>query len=175
VETWTAPIEGDVGHPRLGKAEPFRQTPFVTILSAFSPDGRWLAYYSGEPGKQGLWVGPFPGPGGGWPVSSHGGVPVWSRDGRELFFLVGDRTIMVTDYTTKGEAFVFGNPRVWSPHPVMDLGSPPIVTYDMAPDGKRAAVVLNVDGTADPKPVTHLMFLVNFFDELRRRVPSGGK
>jgi hypothetical protein len=36
-------------------------------------------------------------------------------------------------------------------------------------------VVLNADGTADPKPITHVTFLLNFFDELRRRVPGSGK
>ena len=76
VEVRMAPIEGDAGHPRLGRAEPFLRTPFVTIEPAFSPDGRWLAYFSGEPGKEGLWVAPFPGPGGGWLVSSRGGSPI---------------------------------------------------------------------------------------------------
>jgi hypothetical protein len=66
----------------------------------------------------------------------------------------------------------FGKPRVWSPHPVLDLGSPPVRAYDLAPDGKRFVVVLNADGTADPPPVTHLTFLLNFFDDLRRRVPT---
>ncbi len=172
VEIWTAPLEGDTGHPRLGKAEPFLQTPFVTILPAFSPDGRWLAYFSGVPGKEGLWVAPFPGPGGGWPISSRGIYPIWSGNGRELFFLADNRTIMVAGYTTKGDAFVSGTPKVWSPHPLLDLGSPPVGAYDLAPDGKRFAVVLNADGTAEPQPVTHLTFLLNFFDELRRRVPT---
>jgi serine/threonine-protein kinase len=177
VEIWTAPIEGDAGHLRLGRAEPFLPTPFVTILPAFSPDGRWLAYFSDESGKEGLWVAPFPGPGGGWLVSSRGSSPIWSRGalgaGRELFFLADFRTIMVAGYAARGDALVFGEPKVWSQHPLPDLGSPPVGTYDLAPDGKRFAVVLNADGTADPKPITHLTFLLNFFDELRRRVPSG--
>jgi len=173
VEIWTAPVEGDAGHPRLGRAEPFLQTPSVTILPAFSPDGRWLAYRSGEPERRGLWVVPFPGPGGAWLVSSRGEDPIWSPNGRELFFLENGRTIMVAGYTARGDALVFGKPQVWSQHPVLDLGSPPVRTYDLAPDGKRFAVVLNADGTADPKPITHLTFLLNFFDDLRRRVPTG--
>jgi len=171
VEIWTAPLEGEAGQPRLGRAEPFLQTPFNTILPAFSPDGRWLAYCTSEPGKEGLWVVPFPGPGGGWLVSSRGSAPMWSRNGRELFFIADYRTIMVTGYTARGDALVFGKPQVWSQHPLMDLGSPPVGTVDLAPDGKRFAVVLNADGTADPPPITHLTFLMNFFDELRRRVP----
>jgi hypothetical protein len=50
--------------------------------------------------------------------------------------------------------------------------SPP---FALAPDGKRFAVVLNADGTADENTFTHLTVLLNFFDELRRRVPAGGK
>jgi len=165
-EIWTATIEGEAGHPRLGKPEPFLQTPFTTIAPAFSPDGRWLAYYSHDPEKEGVWVVPFPGPGGAWLISSRGDQPIWSRNGRELFFVANSRTIMVTSYTAKGDAFVFEEPRVWSPHPLKDFA------YDLAPDGKRIAVVLNADGTVDPPPITHLTFLLNFFDELRRRVPA---
>jgi serine/threonine protein kinase/Tol biopolymer transport system component len=173
VEIWTAPIEGDAGRGvRLGRAEPFVRTPFTTIQPVFSPDGRWLAYRSGEPGKQGLWVVPFPGPGGGWLVSSRGDEPVWSRNGLELFFLSGG-TIMVAGYTARGDALVFGKPQVWSPHRALDLGSRPVPDFDVSPDGKRLAIVLNSDGTADPQPITHLTFLVNFFDELRRKVPIG--
>ena len=166
VEIWTATIEGDAGHPRLGTPEPFLRTPFSTIAPAFSPDGRWLAYYSHDPEKEGVWVAPFPGPGGGWLISSRGDDPIWSRNGRELFFVEASRTIMVAGYTARGDVFVFGKPQVWSPHPLMDLA------WDLAPDGKRVAVILNADGTTDPPPITHLTFLLNFFDELRRRVPT---
>ncbi len=49
----------------------------------------------------------------------------------------------------------------------------PYYTFDLAPDGKRFAVILYADGTAEP--VTQLTVLLNFFDELRRRVPTGAK
>jgi Tol biopolymer transport system component/predicted Ser/Thr protein kinase len=178
VEIWTAPIEGDAGRGalgvRLGRAEPFVRTPFTTIEPVFSPDGRWLAYHSGEPGKKGLWVAPFPGPGSGWLVSSRGDEPVWSRNGHELFFVDGEsRTIMVAGYTARGDALVFEKPRMWSPHRALHLGSPPVPDFDVSRDGKRFAIVLNSDGTADPQPITHLIFLVNFFDELQRKVPVG--
>jgi eukaryotic-like serine/threonine-protein kinase len=120
-----------------------------------------------------VWVVPFPGPGGGWLVSNRGDEPIWSRGalgaGHELFFIEASRTIMVAGYTARGDAFVFGKPRVWSTHPLMDLA------YDVAPDGKRVAVILNADGTTDRPPITHLTFLLNFFDELRRRVPAGAR
>ena len=82
---------------------------------------------------------------------------------------------MVTGYAARGDALAFGKPLVWSPHPLMNVGPTPWRAHDLAPDGKRLAVVLNADGTADPKPITHLTFLLNFFDELRMRVPSAGR
>jgi Tol biopolymer transport system component len=166
IEIWTAMIEGQADHPRLGKQEPFLRTPFSTITPAFSPDGKWLAYYSHDPEKEGVWVTAFPGPGGAWLISGRGDEPIWTRDGRSLFFTAGSRTIMFTNYTAKGDAFVFSEPEVWSPHLVLNVG-----TFDVSPDGKRVAVILNADGTADRKPVTQLTFVLNFFDELRRRAP----
>jgi Tol biopolymer transport system component len=166
----TVPIEGEPTHPRLGNAISFLETPFITISPAFSPDGRWIVYRSGEPGKRGIWVRPFPGPGGQWQVSAGADeFPIWSRNGHQLFFLTDNR-IMVADYTATGDSFVAGKPRVWSEKRLLDLRSPPVLTYDAAPDGKRFAVVLYADGTAEEKPITHVTFLLNFFDELRRRV-----
>lgn len=166
------PIEGEPTHPRLGNATPFLETPFVTISPAFSPDGRWIAYRSGEPGKRGIWVRPFPGPGGQWQVSAGPDeFPIWSRNGHQLFFLT-DMRIMVADYTANGDSFAAGKPHLWSEKHLLDLGSPPVLTYDAAPEGKRFAVVLYADRTAEEKPITHVAFLLNFFDELRRRVPS---
>jgi hypothetical protein len=49
-----------------------------------------------------------------------------------------------------------------------------VCPYDLAPDGKRFAVVLYPDGSAQ-KPITSVAVLLNFFDELKRRVPVGGK
>jgi hypothetical protein len=79
---------------------------------------------------------------------------------------------MAASYTENGYALVFGKPRVWSPHPLPDLAGLPVGTYDCAPDGKLRAVILNGDGTADQPPITQLTFLLNFFDDLQRRVPA---
>ena len=51
----------------------------------------------------------------------------------------------------------------------------PFPQYDLAPDGKSFAGILNADGTAEQKPFTHVTVLQNFFDELQRRVPVGEK
>jgi serine/threonine-protein kinase len=164
---WTAPIEGDSDHPLLGKPGIFEQTPFSEGSPAFSPDGHWLAYTSNKTGTHEVYVRLFPGPGAERRISPGGGsTPVWS--GRELFFLGYDRRIMVAAYTAKGDDFVPGKPRVWSEKHFLDR---PFDTYDLAPDGKRFAVVLYADGTAESQP--QLTVLLNFFDELRRRVPGG--
>jgi serine/threonine-protein kinase len=168
----TAPLEGDSDNLTLGRTVPFVSTPFITIFPNFSPDGRWVAYMSNEPGKTGIWVRPFPGPGGQWQIDSKGNYPIWSRSGHELFYL-SDRRIMVAEYSATGATFAPGKPRLWSDKRLLDLGSPPVMTYDVAPDGKRFAVILYTDGTAEEKPVTQVTFLLNFFDELRRRVPVG--
>lgn len=170
-EIWTALIEGDRDHPRLGKAEAFLRTSFSERDPAFSPDGHWLAYSSNESGKDEVYVRPFPRPGGKSQISTGGGsYPLWSRDGRKLFFLTPDLLIMVTSYTAKGDSFAAGKPQVWAHKNLTFLGGN--YPYDLAPDGKRFAVVLNPGGT-EVRPTDSVTVLLNFFDELRRKVPSG--
>jgi serine/threonine-protein kinase len=177
-DIFTAPVEGDPGRGalgvRLGKAELFQGTPFAEVSPAFSPDGRWLAYLSNESGTSEVYVRPFPGPGGKWQISTGGArFPLWSRDGRELLFETLDYRVMAASYTvirqTGGDSFAAGKPRVWTETRLRDLGG--YSNYDLAPDGKRLAAMVADDATGD-KPPTHLTFLLNFFDELRRRAPS---
>jgi serine/threonine-protein kinase len=171
-EIWTAAVEGEREHPRLGKAEPFVRMPFFAYEPVFSPDGHWLAYHSNETGTYEVYVRPFPGPGGRQQISTGGGTkPIWSRHGQELFFLNADRRIMVVRYVGNGDSFAAGKPQVWSEKRL--LGSVP--GYDVAPDGKRAAAILYADGTSEAKPFTHVTVLLNFFDELRRRAPAGAQ
>jgi serine/threonine-protein kinase len=168
----TDPAGGAAG-VRLGKAELFLGTPFNEVYPAFSPDGRWLAYSSNESGTLEVYVRPFPGPGGRWQVSTGGGrFPLWSRDGRELLFETPDNRVMTAGYTaihqTGGDSFVPQKPRVWTETRMRSLGI--VSAYDLAPDGKHLAALLADDANGQ-KPPTHLTFLLNFFDELRRRAP----
>jgi Tol biopolymer transport system component len=167
-DIFIAPLEGDAAHPRLGKSELFVGTPYSEGAPMFSPDGRWIAYGSNESGRHEVYVRPFPGPGGRWQISTAGGVyPLWSRTGRELFFESPDRRIMSAAYTATGDSFAAAKARIWSETAVFDrvgFGS-----YDLAPDGKRFAVFLPNLDSADQKPVTHATFLLNFFDEVKRR------
>ena len=67
----------------------------------FSRDGKWIAYASDESGQYEVYVRPYPGPGGQWQISTDGGAePVWSRDGRELFYARGFKTMAVRVQTT---------------------------------------------------------------------------
>ncbi len=105
--------------------------------------------------------------GGKWQISNAGGfMPVLSRAGRELFFrTVGDSRIMVAAYETKGDSFVAGKPRLWSETAFSVLST--ISNFDIAPDGKRFAVIIATDKLG--KPRNELTVLLNFFTELRRR------
>jgi serine/threonine-protein kinase len=179
-EIWTAPVEGDRDRGtlgvRVGRAERFSSTSFSAMGPAFSPDSRWLAYSSDETGTWEVYARPFPGPGAKSQISTGGGAyPKWSRNRHELFFLSLDFRIMVTGYTARADSFAAGKPRVWSERRlvVVNFNRP----YDLAPDGKRLAVLLYPGGTSEPrqKPIDSIMVLLNFFDELRRRVPGDGQ
>jgi Tol biopolymer transport system component len=174
-DLFTMPVQADAGPGALGlrleKGELFLGTPFDERNPAFSPDGHWLAYASNESGKFEVYVRPYPGPGGRWPVSTGGGLlPVWRRDGRELLFETLDRRVMAVSYAAGGDLFSPGEPRLWTNTRLRATGSF-IPNYDLAPDGKRLAAVL-ADDVNGEKPPTQLTFLLNFFDELRRKAPS---
>ena len=167
-DLFTAPIEGGSAHPRLGTPELFLGTPFLEVLPAFSPDGRWIAYLSTESGTSEIYVRPFPGPGGRWQISTAGGAfPVWSRNGRELLYTTPDQRVMAVSYTAGGSTFVAGKPSPWSDIRVMDFGT--LATWDLAPDGERIAAFLADISDEKLKPPTHLTFLLHFSDELERR------
>jgi predicted Ser/Thr protein kinase len=171
-DIYTVPIDlSDLEHPKAAKEEPFLVDP--TVLHddpAFSPDGKFLAYASTESGSIEIFVRPFPGPGGKWKVSQSGGkFPVWSRAAHELLFLGSDDHIMAVDYSTQGDLFRAGKPRVWSPVPLRRMGLRE--NFDLSPDGKRVVMF--------PQPESHeslhFTFLLNFFDEVRRKAPANGK
>ena len=78
---------------------------------------------------------------------------------------------MAARYTAKGGTFAVGNLRAWTEARIQQNVNAP-VSYDLAPDGKRLAAFVADDASGD-KPPTHLTFLLNFFDELRRKAPAG--
>jgi Tol biopolymer transport system component len=178
-DLWTLSLDvSDPDHPKPGKPELFLRTPFDDREPAFSPDGRWIAYTSNEAGRYEVYVRPFPAgaPSGSgkWQISTGGGFhPIWSRNGRELFYeaLNPDNRIMVSTYSAKGDSFAAEKPRLWSDTRIFD---PNLVAWmlDLAPDGKRFAVIPKPEAAGEQKGSVHVTVLLNFFDELRRRVPQ---
>ncbi len=70
----------------------------------------------------------------------------------------------------KGDSFVADKPRVWSEKRIGDTGLN--VNYDLAPDGKRIAALMSAGVPEAQQAQNHIIFLENFSDELRRRVPA---
>ncbi len=91
---------------------------------------------------------------------------MWSRTGHEIFFNDLEQRIRVVSYTTDAAGFHPGTPRVWSEIRIMNLTN--IYTLDLAPDGKRLAIIpAGAPGEAD-RSVSTLMFLFNLPGELQR-------
>ena len=88
-DLWVLPLFGD------RKPMPVVQSNVLESSGAFSPDGRWIAYAASEAGQPNIFVQAFPGPGGKYQVSRDGGgFPVWRADGKELFYIAPDATLM---------------------------------------------------------------------------------
>jgi serine/threonine-protein kinase len=173
-DVWTLPLDlSDPERPKPGKPEPFLRTPANEAFSVFSPDGHWTAYASDESGQFEVYVRPFPGPGGKWQISTGGGsVPIWSHDGRELFYATLDNRVMVADYVAKGDSFSYTKPRLFSDTQINDNGNR---YFDLHPDGKRFAVFPRSQASDEKQGNLHVTFLLNFTDELRRRATATGK
>jgi serine/threonine-protein kinase len=177
VDIWTMPLDvTDPDKPKPGTPELFAHTAANHVQPAFSPDGRWMAFASDESGLYEVFVRPFPEANGGgkWQISSGGGkMPVWSRDGKNLFFEDLDNRIMVTGYAARGDSFTASKPKPWSGQ---QLATPiDDANFDVAPDGTTIEALVPPPAAEEDKASLHVTFLLNFFDELRRRVPAGGK
>ena len=137
----------------------------------FSPDGRWLAYWSNETGRQEVCVRPFPGPGGKWQISTGGGnYPTWSRTKHELFYGTPSAQIMVAPFTVEGDSFRAEKPRLWSDGRFSVRST--TRSFDLHPDGERFALAPAAQTPGGAKQ-DHLTFIFNFLDELRRLAPTG--
>ena len=105
---------------------------------SISPDGRYVAYTSTESGTDEVYVETLPPGGGRWQISSGGGSdPVWSRDGREMYFVSGD-SMMAVDVEAAA-VFRSGAPRVLFAGPY-DVRTPPSRNFDVAGDGRFVMV-----------------------------------
>ena len=131
-----------------------------------SADGRWIAFESNESGRFEVYVRPFPAvETGRWQISSNGGMhPLWSRDGRELFFIAADGMMMAVPIQgTTG--FRHGRPLglFRAGHYFTFVSR----NYDLTPDGKGFIMIKN-DATAGERP--SIVVVTNWFDEVRAKM-----
>jgi serine/threonine-protein kinase len=156
-------ITGDTTPVPLATSEYLERNPEV------SPDGRYLAYTSNETGRVEVYLRPFPRVGGGkWLVSSAGGMtPLWSRDGKELFYRNGAGDMVSVEVTASGTP-PLGRQRVlFSALPYTLEGVHR--TYDVTPDGRRFLMLRHVANSSADNAA--LVVVENFLDVLRRKVP----
>jgi serine/threonine-protein kinase len=173
-DLWTVPLESGSAGLQAGRPEVFLQTPAAEMDPCFSPDGKWLAYSSNESGTFQIYVRAFPDKGGKSTISNDGGgYPLWSRTGHELLFESLDNHIMAASYSVKGDSFVADKPRLWSEKPITGIVNN-VRNVDLAPDGKRIVALISAgEDKGALEAQNYVTFLLNFFDELRRRAPQG--
>jgi serine/threonine-protein kinase len=147
------------------------KTPFIKSNAGFSPDGRWIAYESNESGdRTEIYVRPFPNiDGGRWQVSVGGGRgPVWSRDGKEIFFIQSNpitRLFSVPVETAAGFSAL-------NPKPLFEGDYAPYAgAYDVSPDGQRFLMnKVGLQHRATPSSAA-IVVVLNWYRELQERAP----
>jgi serine/threonine-protein kinase len=158
-DIWLLPL--DTPEPRV-----FLQTEFQEDHAAFAPSGPWIAYDSNESGRPEVYVRAHAGSPAKIQISSEGGTgPVWSRDGRELFYAAGSR-MMKVDVTLEPAL------RAAAPRELFqgDFAWDRPANYDVTPDGRRFVMVKTAGRTST---VEELRVVLNWFEELRRLEPPG--
>ena len=168
-----------------GEAESLYDIPGRREGPEFSPDGKWLAYHSGDTGPASdIYVEPFPPTGAQRRISQEGGNhPLWSRDGSELFYrrtvrsvggtlqgrLIGQGALKSVDIATEPD-FTFGNEKTLPMEGFIVVGS--YRDYDITPDGRQFLMVFpatQAESSARPQ----INIVLNWFEELKARVPTG--
>ena len=124
---------------------PFLETPAREWAPMFSPDGRWMAYVSDDTGSPEVYAQPFPGPGDRRRISIRNGTePLWSRDGREIFYREG-RRLMVVLVDGSGERLEASEPQLLidtktGSEDLSGLGAS-TANYDVSLDGSRFLII----------------------------------
>lgn len=129
-DIWALPLEGD--------RKPFQVVPSTpnTLRNkpGLSPDGRWLAYISNESGTMQVYVAAFQGGRGKWQVSSNGGAyPVWSHDGKELFYSYSGNSIYAVPVKEVAGVLQFGGTQ----EAIVSGWAAPNPWFQVSPDGKK--------------------------------------
>jgi serine/threonine protein kinase/Tol biopolymer transport system component len=163
------------------KRMPLLEEKYSETHPSISHDGRWMAYCSDESGQSEVYVRPFPDVSRGrWQVSTGGGsAPLWSPDGRELFYRKGDAVMAVLIETTP--TFKPGKPAALFQGKYDDLSSRDRPSWDISPDGKHFLMMKSVQTTGGATIVggvtaaqapRKIIIVLNWLEELKQRVPG---
>jgi Tol biopolymer transport system component len=148
-----------------GTSSPLVVTPFNETGASISADGRYVAYSSDESGRSDVFAIPISGKGERTMISLNGGMgPMWSRDGRELFYRAGDDLMSVAVNTTG--ALKLGERRKLAILSGYDAGQ--FHEFDVSPDGQRF-LLIRTDPSSRP---VRLDIIVNWLDELKAKTAA---
>ena len=153
--------------------KPLLREEATEINPRISPDGKYVAYSSNESGRMEVYIRPFPDVDKGkWQAStSSGNSPLWSPDGRELFYLSDDNTVMAVAVETK-PALRLGTPKMLFRSTYMGLTMESATPWDIHPDGKRFLMIKLPGATTSGGGGPHKINVVlNWTEELKQRVP----
>jgi len=151
---------------------PLVQTPATERNGIVSPDGRWLAYEANDSGQLEIYVRPYPDvTSGRWQVSGGGGTqPLWSRDGRELFYVSPTNALMRVGVGRSSSWMVTTPTMLLKDGSVITLSGNPGRSYDVSPNGQRFLVLK--PGNALNTPPPQLVVMEHFDALLKRLVPT---
>jgi serine/threonine-protein kinase len=161
------------------KQRPLLKEKYSEVQPKISPDGRWMAYTSNESGQNQVYVRPYPDvEGGRWQVSTGGGdSPLWSSDGRELFYRIGDEVMAVSIQTKP--VFNIETPKslFHGKYASADFSFQTLAlsAWDISPDGKRFLMMKDAQGMSGNAAASfprRLNIVLNWFEELKQRVPT---
>jgi Tol biopolymer transport system component len=146
-DVWVLPLSGD------RTPFPFARTDAAENWAAFSPNGRWVAYSSNQTGDAEVYVAPFPPSRSARPrrISSAGGYQArWRRDGKEIFFISSDRTLMAAGVEAEGSDIQVG-----APQSLFSIRFPygQYHAFDVAADGRRLLVNTSVISPGAPTAI----------------------
>ncbi len=151
------------------KVVPFLNSKADEGWPEISPCGRWIAYVSDESGQREVWIRSFPGQGNRLQISHEGGSePAWAKDGRQLYYRQGAQ-VWAADIRTEGEV-ASGKPSLVFEQRGFASGNP-IRGWDVYPDGQGFLMVKLDEGKQ--QPVTEIILVQNWFEELERLCPTG--
>jgi len=159
IRQWLLPLGGSAADRKPVRLD---NSEFDEAAGRISPDGRWVVYGSGESGRQEIYVRPLDLPGaakssspastpvsGKWMVSKDGGTsPLWSRDGKEIFYLSAVGGMAMTVPVNTSGVFQAGIPK-----PLFKV-PPGVLFWDVTSDGKRFVMAAPANATTASQPFT---------------------